>query len=303
MFHRSSCLERIHLQEVDLVPLTVASAPRSLKEGSHTHGINSPNMEADGGRRMATGTNGSGNGPIKTVTEHNIDHLNTTQMTPHTTRSYLLAQQSNSLPSTPYIGGRDMNGQFRTPSPVNTIAQLSSPRTARSESDTTMRAPGKILLAGCKYETGIMHFKRRMPYSLGSDKLESSPTKVKKHLEPDEEKKLSGDMRELYDRLQPTEESQNKRARFVNKLETLLDNRWPGNEIKVHVFGSSGNMLFTNDSDGMRLLKSRNPKMHLLTKVFSSPVDICITTRLVTLQRTCLLAKALGECEFEFLSR
>ena len=150
-----------------------------------------------------------------------------------------------------------MNGQFRTPSPVNTIVQLSSPRTARSESDTTMRPSGKTLLADCKYETGIMNFKRRMPYSLGSDKLESSPTKVKKHLEPDEEKKLSGDMRELYDRLQPTQESQNKRVKFVNKLETLLNDRWPGNEIRVHVFGSSGNMLFTNDSDGTRFTDAK----------------------------------------------
>lgn len=231
----------------------MASASRSPKNGSHTHGINSSIMAAEVGKRMSTGASGGGNGPIKTVTEHNIDHLGTIQMTPHSTRSYLLAQQSNSLPSTPYIGGRDMNGHFRTPSPVNAAVQLSpsSTRTARSESDTAMRPLGKTLLAGCKYETGIMNFKRRMPYSLGSDKLESSPTKVKKHLEPDEEKKLSSDMRELYDRLQPTEESQKKRVRFVNKLETLLNDRWPGNEIGVHVFGSSGNMLFSNDSDGM----------------------------------------------------
>ena len=72
----------------------------------------------------------------------------------------------------------------------------------------------------------------------------------KKFLNPREEGKLSGDMRELYDRILPTRESDEKRARFVQKLDRILNQQWPGNEIKVHVFGSSGNMLCTNDSDG-----------------------------------------------------
>ena len=186
-----------------------------------------------------------------TVTEQNIQQLNSLQTRSLPPNSSQAAQQSNSLPSTPYVGARDFSGQFRTPSPVNGIVQPLSPRTVRSESDTTMRPPGRASLAGCKYETGIMHFKRRMPYSLGPDKLESSPTKVKKHLEPEEEKKLAGNMRELYDRLQPTEESEEKRIRFVKKLDAILNEKWPGNDIQVHVFGSSGNSLFTNDSDGI----------------------------------------------------
>ena len=72
----------------------------------------------------------------------------------------------------------------------------------------------------------------------------------KKFLNPREEGKLSGDMRELYDRILPTRESDEKRARFVQKLDRVLNQQWPGNDIKVHVFGSSGNMLCTNDSDG-----------------------------------------------------
>ena len=72
----------------------------------------------------------------------------------------------------------------------------------------------------------------------------------KKFLNPAEEEKLSGDMRELYDRILPTKESDERRARFVRKLEHILNQQWPGNDIKVHVFGSSGNMLCTNDSDG-----------------------------------------------------
>ena len=72
----------------------------------------------------------------------------------------------------------------------------------------------------------------------------------KKYLDPVEEGKLSGDMRELYDRLLPSQESEDRRARFVQKLEKILNDRWPGNNIRVHVFGSSGNLLCTEDADG-----------------------------------------------------
>ena len=70
-------------------------------------------------------------------------------------------------------------------------------------------------------------------------------------MDPDEEEKLSGDMRELYDRLLPTEESQKRRDDFVKKLENILHGEWPDNEFRVHVFGSSGNLLCTSESDGM----------------------------------------------------
>ncbi len=89
-----------------------------------------------------------------------------------------------------------------------------------------------------------------MPYSLGDEKLGRPPVEPKKSLDPDEEERLSGDMRELYDRLLPTKESEERRTRFINKLEKILNDQWPGNNIKVHVFGSSGNMLRTSDSDG-----------------------------------------------------
>ena len=72
----------------------------------------------------------------------------------------------------------------------------------------------------------------------------------KKYLNPVEENRLSGDMRELYDRILPSSESENRRATFVRKLENILNAQWPGSSIKVHVFGSSGNMLCTSDSDG-----------------------------------------------------
>ena len=98
--------------------------------------------------------------------------------------------------------------------------------------------------------------RRRIPYSIGGDQLERAKAPPKKFLSPDQEVKLSTDMRELYDRILPSEESDEKRAKFVEKLEKILNDQWPGNEIKVHVFGSSGNMLCTSDSDGKNDEKS-----------------------------------------------
>jgi DNA polymerase sigma len=90
-----------------------------------------------------------------------------------------------------------------------------------------------------------------MPYSIGSEKLERLNTvDVKSKLSEDEERKLTTDMRELYDRLLPTTQSENKRRKLVEKLENLFNTEWPGHDIKVHVFGSSGNLLCTDESDG-----------------------------------------------------
>ena len=111
-----------------------------------------------------------------------------------------------------------------------------------------------------------------MPYSLGAEKLQPEITALKQKLGPAEDEKLSGDMRELYDRLLPSAESENRRRQLVVKLERLLNSRWPGRDIKVHVFGSSGNNLGTTDSD----------------------VDICITTPWKELEHVCILAELLA---------
>lgn len=88
-----------------------------------------------------------------------------------------------------------------------------------------------------------------MGYS--SDQMLEKPAKEPKAvLDEHEDQKLSGDMRELYDRILPSEESENRRRLLVKKLETILRDEWPGNEFQVHVFGSSGNLLCTNESDG-----------------------------------------------------
>jgi DNA polymerase sigma len=90
-----------------------------------------------------------------------------------------------------------------------------------------------------------------MPYLEGGELPLPPPTEEPKAaLEPEEDEKLSGDMRELYGRLLPTEESEERRRKLVQKLEDILNAEWPGNEIRVNVFGSSGNLLSSNDSDG-----------------------------------------------------
>lgn len=103
--------------------------------------------------------------------------------------------------------------------------------------------------------------RRRIPYSIGGDQLERPKAMPKKYLNPPEEGKLSGDMRELFDRILPSKESDQRRANFVQKLERILNQQWVGSEIKVHVFGSSGNMLCTSDSDGKPQEKACNSLM------------------------------------------
>lgn len=90
-----------------------------------------------------------------------------------------------------------------------------------------------------------------MQYDIGDAPLEKPKEEPKKSLDPHEEKKLSGDMRELYDRLLPSEESDKRRLKFVEKLERILRQQWPDTEFTVHIFGSSGNLLCTSESDGM----------------------------------------------------
>lgn len=75
----------------------------------------------------------------------------------------------------------------------------------------------------------------------------------KKFLNPAEEETLSGDMRKLYDRLYPSLESDKRRSSFLEKLSRILNGQWPESDIKVHVFGSSGNLLCTDESDGRNI--------------------------------------------------
>ena len=171
------------------------------------------------------------------------------QTTP-VSRPVLVAHHSNSLPSTPYQRPRKLPFGSRSPSPEKREGPR-SPRSIRSGSESGLRSETKApLLTGCKYETSMAFSRRRIPYSIGGDQLERAKSMPKKYLTPAEEEKLTGDMRALYARILPSRESEERRARLVRKLDKILNDKWPGNDIRVHVFGSSGNMLCSNDSDG-----------------------------------------------------
>ncbi len=172
-------------------------------------------------------------------------------------RPTLLAQQSSSLPSTPLVHPRELPPDFHVaPSPIppphTSTDHLASPRSARSESDGTLRLPGRsTFLAGCPFETGMAFSRRRFPYSPESGPLpHEAPPAARKRLEPAVERRVTADMQALYAQLLPSADDDARRARFVAKLERILNERWPGNDIQVHVFGSSGNLLCTKDSDG-----------------------------------------------------
>ncbi|KAJ5536169.1 PAP/25A-associated [Penicillium frequentans] len=181
-------------------------------------------------------------------------------------RPALNSQQSNSLPSTPYQHARNLSFHSRSPSPVR---GSTSPRSTHSESTHLPRKP----LGACKYETAMSFFRRRIPYNLGTDILPEEKEGLKEKLEPEEEQKLTTDIMDLYDRLLPSAESDDRKRQLVQKLEKLFNDQWPGHEIKANVFGSSGNKLCSSDSD----------------------VDICITTNFKELEHVCLLAEVLAK--------
>ncbi|KAH8885631.1 hypothetical protein GQ53DRAFT_351022 [Thozetella sp. PMI_491] len=182
--------------------------------------------------------------------------------------------QSSSVPSTPHQHARKFSFESREPSPNAT--QNHSPRSAYSETNgnvPSLRPLPPRLVGGCRYETAVPHSRRRMPYSIGTEKLEKvGRDKIKDKLPDDVEKKLTTDMRELYDRLLPTEEIEKHRQKLVQKLEKLFNEEWPGHDIRVHLFGSSGNLLCTDDSD----------------------VDMCITTDWKELEGVCMIAELLA---------
>ncbi|KJK75211.1 hypothetical protein H634G_09557 [Metarhizium anisopliae BRIP 53293] len=180
---------------------------------------------------------------------------------------------SSSVPSTPHQHARQFSFESREPSP--TTANNHSPRSAYSETNSTLPSlrPLPPRLGGCKYETAQINSRRRIPYSVGSDRLEKLDLRtVKNKLSEDEERKLATDMREIYNRLLPTEEVEEKRKKLVQKLEKIFNDEWPGHDIRVNLFGSSGNLLCSDDSD----------------------VDICITTSWQELEGVCMIADLLA---------
>ncbi|KAF2714662.1 hypothetical protein K504DRAFT_7702 [Pleomassaria siparia CBS 279.74] len=190
---------------------------------------------------------------------------------PRAQRPSVVSQHSNSVPSTPLQLARHYESRSRSPSPNGGLGSH-SPRSVSSEANGAMPTLRQTRRVGCKYETNQAFGRRRIPYT-SSDILDKAKEEPKKTLDPHEDEKLSGDMRELYDRLKPSGESTLRRRQFVDKLQNILETEWPGNEFKVHVFGSSGNMLYTSDSD----------------------VDVCIQTPMTRLEEMHMLAEALAK--------
>lgn len=194
-------------------------------------------------------------------------------------RPGIASHQFNSVPSTPYQKPRDLRSLSRSPSPQRGISNA-SPRSALGPVGT--QPANRTQPVVCKYESGSEFRKRRIPYfDGGNEELPPPQKELKKTLQPDEEEKLSGDMRELYDRLLPSPESEERRAQLVAKLERWLNEKWPGNDIHVNVFGSSGNLLSTTDSD----------------------VDICITTTLKSVESMHSLAELLASRTLDLPTR
>jgi hypothetical protein len=174
------------------------------------------------------------------------------QSFPHPSRQAMISHHSSSVPSTPLQQPRDLQfrSRSRSPSP-NAGLGSHSPRSVMSESTSlpTQRKPR----TSCRYETNLAFGRRRIPYTIGDEVLPKvKEEELKVALEPHEDDKLTGDMRELYDRLLPSDESEQRRAKLVKKLEDILHKEWPGIEFKVHMFGSSGNLLCTSESDGKK---------------------------------------------------
>ncbi|KAF1831474.1 Poly(A) RNA polymerase cid13 [Decorospora gaudefroyi] len=187
-------------------------------------------------------------------------------------RPSIVSQHSNSVPSTPLQVARKYSTRSRSPSPNGGLGSH-SPRSVSSEANSTMPSLRPARPFQCRFETNVgMLGRRRMPYQ-SDEILEKAKDVPKRTLDPHEDDKLSGDMRELYDRLEPKQEDQDTRKQFVEKVQGILEKEFPGNKMTVHVFGSSGNMLWTSESD----------------------VDICIQTPLQRLEEMHPLAEALDK--------
>lgn len=171
------------------------------------------------------------------------------------------ATQSSSVPSTPQQRARNLSFASRDPSP--TAGQSHSPRSVYSEPNggiASLPVRQQLPMRPCRFETAQFKQRRRMPYSLGSDRLEKiNPEKIKSKLSEDEERKLSTDMRELYDRILPSPSVEENRNKLVAKLESMFNEEWPGHDIRVHRFGSSGNLLCSDDSDGASRRRTAQP--------------------------------------------
>ncbi|KAI0536005.1 hypothetical protein GGR58DRAFT_417539 [Xylaria digitata] len=243
---------------------------RARQSSQNCHGNRSNQSTTKADRVLMTGkVTNSKMPPKKPDVAHGLPPKPKTSVSPSH-----LPPHSSSVPSTPHQHARKFSFESREQSPG--ANQSHSPRSVYSETNGALPSlrPLPPRGGGCKYETGLKFSRRRIPYNIGTDPLNRLDlNSVQSKLSEDDERKLTTDMRELYDRLQPTDAVETKRQKLVQKLETLLNTTWPGHDIRVHLFGSSGNLLCSDDSD----------------------VDICIVTPWKELEGICMLADLLAK--------
>ncbi|KAK4971925.1 hypothetical protein LTR28_012800 [Elasticomyces elasticus] len=188
----------------------------------------------------------------------------------HSNRPPFRSQPSSSMPSTPVQYPRPLGTQSRTPSPTHGLG-AHTPRSTYSDAPKFVPAH-RAQSVPCRFETIADRPKRRMPYNdQEKEVLERAIETPKEELEPHEDDKLSADMRELYNRLLPSVDSERRRKQLVSKLDAMLRREYAPSDFKVSMFGSSENMLCSSDSD----------------------VDICITTSFKKLESMHMLAALL----------
>lgn len=156
---------------------------------------------------------------------------------------------ASSVPSTPHQRPRNYSSTSTDASPP--VTQPPSPRSIYSEPHGGAPVRPPMRTRPCRFETAQFKQQRRMPYTLGPGSVQKVDLDtVKSKLTREEERKLSTDMREIYDRLLPSPAVEDNREKLVQKLEKMFNDEWPGHDIRVHRFGSSGNLLCSDDSDG-----------------------------------------------------
>lgn len=202
--------------------------------------------------------------PSKDTPPFAMAEMPSTLLSPNSTKA-------RSLPSTPSQRQRSPVTDPRSPSGIShRHVRDQSPQSLRASASNTPPHFRRGMI--CKYETGMKQARRRVPYTMGPEVLQPDPEAANKKLSAKEEFRITADMQALYAELLPTAESEERRHRLITKLETLLQQRWPGQDIQVSVFGSTGNKLGTKESD----------------------VDICITTDCKEVEYVCSLADLLA---------
>ncbi|KAK9367984.1 hypothetical protein V1509DRAFT_565762 [Lipomyces kononenkoae] len=156
----------------------------------------------------------------------------------------------------------------RSPSPTNCLS-TKEPISHKYTLSKSYAGNG-VAFSSCPYETALINARRRIPYSLGTNALPVMPASmIKAKLSVEDEAKLTKDTEKMFSDLVPSDESACRRRNFIAKLERLLNEEWPGHDIRIQPFGSTENLLCSNDSD----------------------VDVCISTSWRRLEDTCMLAK------------